>query len=219
MNSETKLFAGIIGVTAIIIVGAAFLFSRPTNTPPVDPKVLMASDSYRTSTMSAAVTMVNFGDFQCPACGAYHSVVKQLEAKYKDTLTVVFRHFPLSVHLNAVPAAMAAEAAGKQGKFWEMHDKLYETQSEWSDEKNTTDMFVSYAKDMGLNVDQFKKDLSDKDLQNRINRDVTDANTLGINATPTFYVNNVKISNPASLADFDAIIQAAAKSASPSASN
>lgn len=218
MNSETKLFAGIIGVTAVIIVGAAFFFSRPTNTPPVDPKVLIANDSYRTSTMSAAVTMVNFGDFQCPACGAYHSVVKQLEAKYKDTLTVVFRHFPLSIHPNAVPAAMAAEAAGKQGKFWEMHDKLYETQSEWSNEKSTTDMFVSYAKDMGLNVDQFKKDLSDKDLQNRINRDVTDANTLGINATPTFYVNNVKISNPASLADFDAIIQAAAKSASPSAS-
>ena len=218
MNSETKLFAGIIGVTAVIIIGAAFIFSRPTNTPPVDPKLLLSADSYRTSTASAAVTMVNFGDFQCPACGAYHSVVKQLETKYKDTLTVVFRHFPLSIHPNAVPAAMAAEAAGKQGKFWEMHDKLYEAQSEWSDEKKTEDIFISYAKDMGLDAERFKKDLTDGELQKRINRDVTDANTLGINATPTFYVNNIKIANPASLAEFDAIIQAAiTKSASPSA--
>jgi len=219
MNSETKLFSGIIAVTAVIIIGAAFAFSRPANILPVDPKILIKEDSYKTSSASAIVTLVNFGDFQCPACGAYHTVVKQLEAKYKDSMAVIFRHFPLSMHPNAVPAAMAAEAAGKQGKFWEMHDKLYETQAEWSDEKKTEDIFSTYAKDIQLDVEQFKKDLSNADLQNRINRDVTDANTLHINATPTFYVNNIKIKNPASLADFEEVIKSAIeKAATTSAS-
>lgn len=218
MNSETKLFGGIILVTLCMVIGAAFVFSRPTTTPPVDTTLLVKEDSYTTSSASAAVTLVDFGDYQCPACGAYHAVVKQLEAKYKDSLRVVFRHFPLDMHPNAVPAAMAAEAAGKQGKFWEMHNKLYESQTEWSDEKNTEDIFLTYAKNMGMDVDQFKKDLTNKELQERIDRDVVDANILKINATPTFYVNNVKISNPASLADFEAIIQSAiTKSASPNA--
>lgn len=216
MNSETKLFSGIILATVVIIVGAAFVFSRPTNTPPVDPTLLVKEDSYKTSSASAAVTLVNFGDFQCPACGAYYTVVKQLESKYKDSLTVVFRHFPLNIHPNAVPAALAAEAAGKQGKFWEMHDKLYETQSEWSEEKKATDMFATYAKELGLDVELFKKDSSDPEVQKKINRDVSDGNALGINSTPSFYVNNVKIANPASPADFDAIIRTAIEKSSSS---
>ncbi len=218
MNSETKLFSGIILATVVIIIGAAFAFSRPTITSPADPKLLVAEDSYTSSSASASVTLVSFSDFQCPACGAYHAVVKQLQSKYKDSLRVVFRHFPLNIHPNAVPAAIAAEAAGKQGKFWEMHDKLYETQADWSDEKSVSDIYVDYAKELGLDVEVFKKDLSDADIQKKINRDVTNGNALGINSTPSFYVNNIKIANPANLEDFDAIInEAMVKASSPSA--
>lgn len=216
MNSETKLFAGIIAATFVIIVGAAFVFGRPTNTPPVDPKLLVTEDSYKFGSGSA-VTLVEFGDFQCPACGAYHTVVKQLMEKYKDSMTLVFRHFPLNIHPNAVPASLAVEAAGVQGKFWEMYDKMYVTQSAWSNEKNPGDIFAGYAKDMGLDVEKFKKDMADPSLKKRIDRDVADATTLGINATPSFYVNNVKISNPASLEEFDMLLKTAIeKSATPS---
>lgn len=209
MNSETKLFAGIIAATFVIIAGAAFIFSRPTNAPKVDPKILVREDSNKFGSPSATVTLVEFGDLQCPACGAYHLVVKQLMDKYKDSLSLVFRHFPLNIHPNAVPASKAVEAAGKQGKYWEMYNKIYESQKEWSAEKNTINVFAGYAQGLGLNVDQFKKDLDDKEIQKKIDRDVADGTSLGVNSTPSFYLNNEKIQNPASLEDFETLIKAA----------
>lgn len=209
MNSETKLFAGIIAATFAIIVGAAFFFSRSTNAPKVDPKLLVAEDSYKFGSPSATVTLVEFGDFQCPACGAYHLVVKQLMDKYKDSLVLVFRHFPLNIHPNAMPASIAVEAAGKQGKFWEMYNKVYETQSAWSTEKDTVNVFAEYAQGLGLNVEQFKKDLGDSAIRKKIERDMADAARLGINSTPSFYLNNERIQNPASLEDFETLIKAA----------
>ncbi len=210
MNSETKLFLGIILATVVIIGGSVFAFSRPTNAPKVDPKLLIANDSYAAGPSSASVTMVEFGDFQCPACGAYHTVVKKLQEANKDTLRLVFRHYPLPSHPNALPAARAVEAAGKQGKFWEMYDRVYTGQREWSAEKNAMDIFKGYAKELNLNVEQLEKDAASPEIQQRIDRDVSDADVLGINATPTFYINGEKIANPASLEDFDALIKAAA---------
>lgn len=209
MNSETKLFLGIILATVVIIGGAVFAFSRPANVPLVDPKVLVREDSYKTGSPSATVTLVEFGDFQCPACGAYHAVVKQLLETYKDSVSLVFRNFPLPSHANALAAARAVEAAGKQGKYWQMYDKVYETQKDWSAEKNAMAVFVGYAKEFGLNTDQFSKDAASDAIQKRIDADVTDANALGVNATPTFYVNYEKIVNPASLEDFETLIKAA----------
>lgn len=209
MNSETKLFAGIIAATFVIIAGAAIIFSRPANVPQVDPALLVKEDSYRFGSPSATVTLVEFGDLQCPACGAYHLVVKQLMDTYKESLSLVFRHFPLNIHPNAVPASMAVESAGKQGKFWEMYNKIYESQKEWSAEKNTVNVFAGYAQELGLNVDQFKKDLEDGALRKKIDRDVADGMSLGVNSTPTFYLNNEKIQNPASLEDFETLIKAA----------
>lgn len=209
MNSETKLFAGMILATVVIIAGAVFAFSRPTNAPKIDPKLLIAEDSYKLGSPSATVTLVEFGDYQCPACSAYHTVVKQLTEKYKESLSLVFRNFPLPSHPNALPAARAVEAAGLQGKFWEMYDKVYETQAEWSTEKNAAEIFAGYAKDLGLNGDKFSNDMKSTEVQKRIDRDVNDANVLGVNATPTFYLNNEKIQNPASLEDFETLIKAA----------
>lgn len=209
MNSETKFFLGIILATAVIIGGAIFFFSRPTNASLVDPEILIAKDSPKLGSPSSTVTLVEFGDFQCPACGAYFTVIKQLMDQNKDSLSLVFRHFPLPSHPNALPASRAVEAAGKQGKFWEMYDKVYETQKVWSAEKNAAEIFAGYAKDLSLNTDQFTKDMASSEVQKRIDADVIDAKTLGINATPTFFLNGEKIQNPASLEDFETLIKAA----------
>jgi len=213
MNGETKLFLGILLATVLLIGGAVFAFSRPANTPSVDQSVLIAEDSYKLGSPSATVTMVEFGDFQCPACSAYHTVVKELMEKNKETLALVFRNFPLPSHANAMPSARAVEAAGIQGKFWEMYDLVYERQRDWSSEKDPNTLFESYAKELGLDVERFKKDTAGGLVGKRIENDVMDANALGINATPTFFVNGEKIRNPASVEEFDALIKAAAAKA------
>lgn len=213
MNSETKLFLGIILATVVIIGGAVFAFSRPTLAPKVNQELLVRTDSPKIGSPSAAVTLVNFGDFQCPACGAYYPVVKKLTQTYKDSLVLVFRHFPLPSHANAMPAARAVEAAGKQGKFWEMHDKVYETQKDWSTEKNAPEIFAGYAKELGLDVEKFSKDMGSSEVKKRIDNDVADANALGINATPTFFVNGEKIVNPRSFEEFETLIKAAIEKA------
>lgn len=219
MKSETKLFLGIIiGTIAMVAVGIALL-SRPANsdTTKVDASFLVRADSNKISTSSATITLVEFSDFQCPACGAYYPVVKQILAEFKDSLTFVYRNFPLTnIHKNAQLAAQAAEAAGKQGKYWEMHDILFTKQSEWS-ATNARDLFVQYAGTLGINVDQFKKDIDSEEVKKKIESDVNDANSLGVNATPTFYLDREKIENPAGIEDFRARIKAAiAKAPKPS---
>jgi len=220
MNSETKLFLGILLATVGLIVGAAFFFSRPAVVPAVDPKVLVREDSHTQGSPSASVTMVEFGDFECPACSAYHEVVKQITEKYHNEVTLVFRNFPLPMHKHAIISALAAEAAGAQGKYWQMYNKLYESQKDWSGEADPKAKLIGYAKDMGLNSSQFEKDLSNADLRKRIDQDVADGTVLGVNATPTFYINNVKIENPRSFAEFDSLIKAAVdKAPTPSISS
>lgn len=220
INSETKLFLGMLLATVAVIGGAVFFFSRPTNAPKIDASLLAPADSHKIGSPSAAVILVEFGDFQCPACGAYHKVVKELQNRHKDTLALVFRHFPLSSHQNAMPAARAVEAAASQGKFWEMYNKVYENQNEWSKEKDPWAIFDTYAKDLGINVEQLRKDVSSEVVQKRIDRDMADALRLGINATPTFFINNERIKNPPSLEEFDKLIAAAiAKAPQPSTAN
>ena len=215
MSDETKLFLGIIVATVAIIGGALFFLSgkSPVTTQKADPTLLIRDDSYKTSTVSAAVTLVEFGDYQCPACGAYHPVVKQLLADFKDSLTFVFREFPLPMHPNGPISALAAQAAGKQGKYWEMHNVLYEKQSEWSLGTTAREVILGYAKDIGLDVSKFTKDLDSAEIKSIVDRDVQDGNALGVNSTPTFYLNGEKLDNPGSLADFEALVKAAIQKA------
>lgn len=209
MKSETKLFLGIIiGTIVIVGIGIAFL-SKPASRTKVDSSLLIREDSNKISTPSASVTLVEFSDFQCPACGAYYPVVTQAVKDFKDSLTFVYRNFPLTdLHPNAMLAAQAAEAAGLQGKYWEMHDLLFTKQSDWSANGSVRDIFAGYAATLGLNVDQFKKDIDSDTVKNRIARDMADGQALGITGTPTFYLNGVKLDNPATLADFEALIKA-----------
>jgi len=161
---------------------------------------------------SASATLVEYGDFQCPACGNYYPLIKQLEEKYPEDLRVVYRHFPLiSIHPNAMPAALAAEAAGAQGMFWEMHDILYEKQTEWSGSKDAVLMFETYAKELGLDLDKFKLDMTSSEIKDAVNADIVSANAVGVNATPTFYLNGTKLQNPAGLEPFSSLIEAEIK--------
>ena len=209
MKSETKLFIGIILGTIAIVVAGVLLLSRSAAPIKVDSSLLIRSDSHKITSGSGTVTLVEFSDFQCPACGAYYAPVKQLVNDFKSDIVFVYRNFPLTnTHKNAQPAARAAEAAGLQGKYWEMHDMLFETQNDWSSSDSAQDIFVGYAKSLGLNVDQFTKDIDSDTVKNKIQSDVNDAGTLGISGTPTFFLNGVKLENPASFADFESLIKA-----------
>lgn len=138
------------------------------------------------------VVLIEYGDFQCTGCGSLYPSLKPLKEHYKEQLTFVFREFPLtSKHPNALAGATAAEAAGLQDKFWEMHDMLFENQPEWSslDSTKRTDQFVLYATQIGLDTSKFKSDLDSKKLSQKIKRDQALGKKIGASATPTLVLN------------------------------
>jgi protein-disulfide isomerase len=137
----------------------------------------------------APVTLEEFGDFQCPPCGQFAGFVEELLKEYDSRLRIVFRNFPLPGHEHAREAALAAEAAGFQGKFWEMYDTLYREQSNWSKAPNTRELFESYAGALGLNVDQFKKDMDGEKAKERVDSDHALGDSLGVKVTPTLFIN------------------------------
>jgi protein-disulfide isomerase len=142
------------------------------------------------------VVFIEYGDYQCPACGRMYSTVKAITAAYQDKLTFIFRNFPLtSVHPNALAAATAAEAAGLQGKYYQMHDALYENQTTWSDVdvSKRGGLFEQYATQVGINLPAYRKDLDSKDVAAKIDRDRTTAQKYSVDATPTFILNGQKL--------------------------
>lgn len=219
MTQEAKILTGIGIVTLVIVVAAAFFFGGKT-TPEKEKVVasdkmdqLVRADSHTKGTKGAKVTIVEFGDFQCPACGSAYPTVAQIVEDYKGKVTFVFRQYPLPVHQNAKVAALAAEAAGAQDKFFEMYEKLFENQKAWSESKKPVDeYFVKYAKEIGLDVDQFKKDVEQKKYEKKIQQDITDANAIGVSATPTFYINGEEQVGGLPYDEFKKKIEAALKS-------
>lgn len=160
----------------------------------------------------SGVTLVEYGDYQCPFCGEAYPVVKQVENQFADQIYFQFRNFPLTnLHQNAFAAARAAEAAGMQGKFWQMHDLLYENQNQWSSSSNPSTLFDQYAKQLGLNVTKFQKDYQSSKVNDAINADIAAGNNLKVNATPTFFLDGKQItltpSDPASVNAFKQQIQ------------
>jgi len=193
MSKESKM---ILGIAALIIAAIVILISF-VNSNEADPATIMQKlireDSRRVG--SGAVQVVEFGDYQCPACAQVHPDVKKLKDEYKDDITFVYRNFPLPSHQNAMPAAEAAEAAGTQGKFWEMHNILFETQAQWSSLADPTSIFEQFAQELELDTDKFKKDITSKANKTRISTDQSDGYAVGVSGTPTFFINGVKQSN------------------------
>src|SRR5258708_38606372 len=138
----------------------------------------------------APVVLEEYGVFQGPPCGMFSAFLGQLEKEYDSRLRVVFRNFPLKMHEHALEAALAAEAAGLQGRFWEMHDVLYREQDSWSKAPNVRELFESYAGTIGLDLDKFKKDMDGEKARERVDSDRALADFLGVKATPTLFINN-----------------------------
>lgn len=143
------------------------------------------------------VTLIEYGDFQCPGCGRMYQPVHELTEKYSDKITFIFRHMPLTnIHPNALAAATAAEAAGLQGKYYEMHGILYQTQDSWktASVSQRTEIFQNYASQLGLDVNKYKADLSSKDITDKINRDIqTGKSQFKVDSTPTFILDGKKV--------------------------
>lgn len=139
--------------------------------------------------VSSPVVLEEYGDYQCPPCGMLYPVLKEIEHEYGDQLRVVFRHFPLTkIHKNAMMAAQAAEAARNQGKFWEMHDRLYRNQNTWKDLPDARPIFIGYARELGLNVERFSREMDSPEVQQRIASDMQRGSGVGVNGTPTVFI-------------------------------
>lgn len=210
----------VIGLGILIIVILAFLGfyarSKPgtgttgTVSPEVTAKLLEVTSADWTNGGDPKVTLVEYADFQCPACGAYHPLLKQLKSEYGNKVLFVYRQFPLTqIHINALLAGKAAEAAGMQNKFWEMHDMLYEKQTEWSEKADAKTIFLDYAGTLGLDKEKFSKDIELPEVNSKIQASYVAGEKLGVQGTPTFFLNGVKIpKNPSSVEEFKALIEA-----------
>jgi len=142
---------------------------------------------------NAAVTLEEYGDFQCPPCGGLEAPLQQIERDYASSLRVVFRNFPFTIHEHAHEAAYAAEAAGLQGRFWEMHDLLYREQAVWAKTKDVQPLFDSYAGMIGLNLERFKKDAGGEQVKAKVESDRKRGEELGVRNTPTIFINNQSV--------------------------
>jgi len=142
---------------------------------------------------NAAVTLEEYGDFQCPPCGGLEAPLQQIERDYASSLRVIFRNFPFTIHEHAHEAAYAAEAAGLQGRYWEMHDLLYREQALWAKTRDVQPLFDSYAGMIGLDLERFKKDAGGEQVKAKVESDRKRGEELGVKNTPTIFINNQSV--------------------------
>jgi LPXTG-motif cell wall-anchored protein len=189
-----------IGICLAIIGGLIFATKRnKVDVSKVDPSVISTSGNnadHVFGNKNSKVILVEYGDYQCPSCQEVAIPLKSLAEEYKDKIAYVFRNFPLTtIHPNALLAASSAEAAGLQDKFWEMHDLLYQQQTSWANSSidQRKSLFDSYAKQLNLDVKKFNNDLAGERVSGKINYDRSLANKLGLQGTPTLFLNGKKL--------------------------
>lgn len=200
---------GILVFIALLVSGR-FLNPAPAPATNAEAETILAvvSDDHTKGNFDAKVTLVEYLDFECEACGAYYPLIKQLGTEFPNDLRIVTRYFPLPGHKNSMTAAIAVEAASKQGKYWEMHDILFENQEKWGNKPMPTpQVFEEYAKTIGLDMEQFKSDVANPETKARVQRDFDASEKLGNNSTPSLFVQGKKIQNPRSYEDFKKLIQ------------
>src|SRR5437899_990279 len=209
----------IVAVVAVLTVGAgAILYRAKQRTSAVgsvtamSPGKLGAEPLHVRGLPGAPVTLEEFGDFQCPSCATVTDVIGKLEQDYGRRLRVVFRHYPLAMHSHAIEAALAAEAAGLQGHFWEMHDLLYKNQAAWSnasDPATAGQFFTAYARSLSLDVERFAKDSNSDDVKARIFWEEQLGVSRGVKTTPTLFINDRELRPPFTTEHLRAEIDAA----------
>lgn len=178
-----------------------------------DPLVINENDNVKGT--GTSVTFIEYGDFECPGCGAFAPILAAVEEEFQDEVTFVYRHNPLTtIHPNALAAHRAAEAARAQGQFWEMHDLLFARQGEWVAQvgvstEQAIDIFEGYAVELGLDIDQFNADRSSDETSDRINAQIDSGQALGVTGTPTLLINGQQIDTPRSVEELREVLQAA----------
>jgi protein-disulfide isomerase len=206
MNKVTWI---IFGVVVVLIFGGLVVYSHASN-PPIDVSNVNATNIIAASVQNgqiadhvygkadSKVVFIEYGDYQCPSCSGAHPQIKAVTEAYKDKVAFVFRNFPLTtIHPNARAAAAASEAAGLQGKYWEMHNRLYESQADWEsltgDQRTNT--FIDYASQLKIDTAKFKTDLASTAVNSKISFDQALGKKIGVNATPSFYLNGKQLSS------------------------
>jgi protein-disulfide isomerase len=185
----------IIGVVLLAaIVAGAWYLHRSRQPGEIASGLPGAQPAHSLGSDGAPVVLEEFGDYQCPPCGQMFPEIEKIKQDYGDQVRLVFRQYPLfRVHPHALIAAHAAEAAGLQGKFWEMHRAIYENQRAWSPTQDPTALFESYARQAGLDVDRYHKDVGSPETDARVVADRDRAQSVGVESTPTFFINGRKI--------------------------
>lgn len=201
------MFWAIIAVIILIFGGIVFFNKKDANAPATNAQ----PTSHIKGEGKAGVTLVEYGDFECPACGTYYPIVEQVVAKYEDQIEFQFRHLPLiEAHQNALASHRAAEAAGNQNKFWEMYSLLYQNQLAWSRGGSASSTFERYATQLGLNLAQFKTDAASPATNDIINADIAEfRKTKEPKSTPTFFLDGKKIKPQPTVESFSKLIDEA----------
>lgn len=181
----------VIAIIVVVLFGGSFWYSSMVAEKANDGVVIEANIK---GNPDAAVVLEEYADFQCPACGQFHPVVKEIVSDYSDQLRYEYHHFPLmNIHPFAEPAARAAEAAGQQGKFFEYHDALFENQAAWSQGANPSAFLAQAAQDLELDMDLFTRHQRSSLIREKIQIDYTEGLERGVNSTPTFFLNGEKL--------------------------
>jgi protein-disulfide isomerase len=191
-------FVIIAAVLVAALSGGLLMFRSSQTQPPATPTPADGS----VATSKGVVTIDEYGDYQCPPCGALHPIIKSLKSEYGDRIQFAFHHFPLTqLHSHALEASSAAAAAGLQGKFWEMHNLLYENQSVWSEVGDFRPIVLDFARKIGLDLQRFSRDIDGIQVVTLIRDDAMRGNLLGVNSTPTVFINGQMIANENLTAD------------------
>lgn len=199
------LWCGLAVIIGLIVWGV--MAGGPATTTSGSVPGITTTDHVLGPTTAPAV-LIEYSDFQCPACGLAEPILKQVKEKYGDRVALVYRHFPLPSHQYGRIAAQASEAAHRQGKFAEFHDLLFDRQSSWSRTDNGKKAMVELATELKLDVDKFTADLDSREVKDRVETDVRTGNAANIPGTPTFFLNGKQIQNPGSLGGFSSLIDA-----------
>lgn len=196
----------VIGTALTLLVGGGLFFERCelALACPVQhiensqaPEAVEPGSNHVRGSSAAPVTLVEFGDFECPPCAYYQSIVMKLLQEHPDKVKLEFHHFPLTtIHPNALAAAVAAEAAGDQGQYWAMHDLLFNTQQRWSRKPDAEAAFKELASQLGLDPGQFAQSLRAPETQKRVADDLARGREAHVNGTPTFFINGKKVAAP-----------------------
>ncbi len=180
----------IVGLVTVILFGGAIWYSSSATEK--NNEGVVATELVK-GNPDATVTLVEYSDFQCPACASFQPVMEEIMNQYGDRLRFEYKHYPLPIHPYAQQAAIAAEAAGQQGKFFEYHDALFKNQQEWSTAVAPGSLFVKYADELGLDVETFRRHQKSSILRDEVRADLSEARELGLTSTPTFFLNGEKM--------------------------